>query len=144
MLVCITLMDAPMSLSPATDHYGNKLISIVWWSSTVNINHPLSGELCCCRFAPQVSEYFSENMVKTWKRYTRMESACRRADNFPTLQKDPIHCIGKKGDVFLANYSSYFCLCPANLILGMQLLSNIKTWGLDENYPTANMILHQC
>ena len=99
-----------------TDHYGhiNNFDCLVGVLLS-NINHPLSGELCCWPGSHhKLAEYFSENNGENLEKvYTHGNQALPTGKTtFQLFKKDPIHCIGKKGDVFLANYMTAHFIAP--------------------------------
>ena len=99
-----------------TDHYGhiNNFDCLVGVLLS-DINKPLSGELCCWPGSHyKLAEYFTKNNGENLENvYTHGNQALPTGKKtFQLFKKDPVHCIGKKGDVFLANYMTAHFIAP--------------------------------
>lgn len=99
-----------------TDHYGhiNNFDCLVGVLLS-DINKPLSGELCCWPGSHyKLAEYFTKNNGENLENvYTHGNQALPTGKKtFELFKKDPVHCIGKKGDVFLANYMTAHFIAP--------------------------------
>eukprot|EP00944_MAST-04C_sp_MAST-4C-sp1_P011413 g11413.t1 len=99
-----------------TDHYGhiNNFDCLVGVLLS-NINHPMSGELCCWPGSHhKLADYFSENNGENLEKvYTHGNQALPTGKKtFQLFKNDPVHCVGKKGDVFLANYMTAHFIAP--------------------------------
>lgn len=99
-----------------TDHYGHinnfdMLVGVL----LSDIYHPMSGELCCWPGSHhKLADYFTEKNGQNLENvYTHGNQALPTGKKtFELFKIDPVHCVGKKGDVFLANYMTAHFIAP--------------------------------